>query len=245
MQASINSLPATSGMPAIMVNHIAFIRDGGHTCIAYEVTAKRVLAVAMDSPELTLINVGTERFYEDWRPIEGYSAQKAADRYLMGMIPIPSNIQYILEAIKMNQEVDAAKAKAVPAAPAAPEKAKGKATKPEAKPAKAPAAATAKSKTPAKPAKATAKATAKVAAAPAGKKSKITSDTTIKLLKSAEGKTFQEGSVRSQVFAKIKDGQSIKELVKACAKFADEKQVIACVGKLADVNQKLPTIALK
>ena len=218
-----------------MANHIAFIRDGGHTCIAYEVTAKRVLAVAMDSPELALLNVGTEKFYSEWRPIEGYNAQLAADRYLKSYVTIPSNIQYILENIKMNQEVDATKVPAAQAPAAKPAKA-AKAKAPAAKPEPKGKAAKA-------PVKAPAKKDAKAPAA-APKKGKIGSDSTIKLLKGAGERKFQEGSVRGQVFAKIKDGMTVGALVKACAKFAEESQVLGALPPLAN-HPTNPAISIK
>jgi len=234
------------------------------TCIVYHETEHRVHAVAMEAPELVDMSVDRKDFHAEWKPIQGCEVSRAASQYLNCLMVIPSNIKSILERLKMNDNNESILNKPIPkptaapaAKPAAPKAAPAKpaakgATKPAAKaPVKPAPVAKATSKTPAKgnlkeaAAKYNKDVGAKPAAAKGERKGKITPETIVKLVKGSEGKTFQEGSMNGIVFAKVKDGMTVKELVKACAKQCDEKQVYASLAKLANPEQKQVAVTLK
>jgi hypothetical protein len=241
----------------------AYLKFGGHTCIVYKEDAKKVFAVAMSTPELARICVDKEAFHAEWKPIQGCDAQMAAERYLKGNIPYSSNINDILKGIiKMEQtatsttkpgskqvlsvrpgaDVSAKPAAAKPAA-AKPAAAKPAAAKPAAaKPLTAEERKAAKDAffaqgaTPAKgkPAAKGKEVDAKPAKAKAPKAPKLDDTDVIKLLKGAENRRGNADSIRSQVFAKIKDGITVGAVVKACLKFTNEKQVMSDLIKLAN-----------
>jgi len=68
----------------------------------------------------------------------------------------------------------------------------------------------------------------------AAKAPKLEDTDVIKLLKGAENRRGNAESIRSQVFAKIKEGITVGAVVKACAKFTNEKQVLSDLVKLAN-----------
>lgn len=241
-----------------------FVNHNRKTCIVYANIDGLVRAVAMDSPELGLLEMGYEQFHSEWTEI-GADDKKAASQYLGGLIPFNPEVQSILESIIMatkpkakapaKTETTAATDAATTAAPPTKGKKaptdktseffKGAAEKLKAKNDAADAKAAAKE------GKTTAAAAAKAPKEPKEKAARAPKEDIsakkIKLLPAAEGKRFQEGSVRSQVFALIKDGMTVKALLAAVAKkeVCEEKVAIDCLNKLRDTNQKTPTVTLE
>jgi hypothetical protein len=222
------------------------------TCIAFREDDGMVQAVAMQSPELAILEMGYEQFHSQWELIEGVDAKKAAQQYLTGLIPFNNEVKTILEQIMEVKGKDAAAEKTEAFfgdKETKTTKAKGKGKSGEVAVTKAKPKAKGKATAPAKkaaPAKGKAKAEPKAKAKKEQKPKEDLSTKTINLIPNVVGKRFQEGSVRSQCFALIKDGMTVKAFLAAVSKkqICEEKAAIDCLKKLQDTTQKQPTITL-
>jgi len=208
-------------------------RAGGYTCIAYRVEGKgedaHIHSVEMAAPELLNCCNHAPQFEGVWTAVPGYDVMKAAKVYLNSHMVISDEVDSILRRIAKMETQSAAPAAKKATAPVVKKVA---AAKPDLKKAAAPL--------PKNPPVAAAKK--EVGAA---KKSKIAETAVITKLKGTESKKFQEGSVRHQIWLKIKDGITVKELVKACSKFCEEKVVLVNLSILAEPDQKQPGISIK
>lgn len=226
-----------------------YVDGNRRTCITYAEGDGLVFAVKMDTPELGLLEVGALQFHSLWTEIEA-DPVKAALQYRDGFIPFNSEIASILESIIMATKAKAP-SKAVVTDGEGNQKATAKGKKETAAAAKAKAffdkAEKAVGAEDAKPAKAKAEKAPKEAKEPKARAPKEDiSGKKIVLLPAAEGKRFQEGSIRSMCFAKIKDGMTVKAYLAAVAKaeICDEKAATDCLKKLIDTTQKTPTVEL-
>lgn len=227
-----------------------------NTCIAYEEDDGLVRAVAMQSPELGLLEMGSEQFHRQWTLLET-DVKAAASKYLSGYIPFSIEVKSILEKIVMGTKKAAAATTATEAKEPAGKKAaaakkktedffkdaekKVEATKQAAAPAAAEPKGKGKGKAAAEPA---APKKEKATKAPRAPKEDLTNKK-ITLLPLPEGKRFQSGSVRADCYAKIKDGMTVKAYLAATGKAnVEEKVAIDCLKKLALATQKYPTIKL-
>jgi len=194
-----------------------------------------VHCITMATPELQDECIRAIEFHNLWKAVPSYDVVQAAIKYLNCHMVIPTEVQSILKRIAKMEDVKNVQAGLAAAKKEAQAPSKVVVTKA----AKAPAAKAPAAKAPA------AKAPAAKAKAKAPRKAKYEATAVIKLLKGHETKKFQEGSVRQQVFKKITDGLTVGALVKACAKFADEKAVLYNLAILSDPTQKHQATTVK
>jgi hypothetical protein len=210
-----------------------YVDENRKSCISYDESDGLVKAVRMAAPELELFEMGAGQFHARYVKIEQL-ASKAAATYLSGQIPFNPEVKLILENI-MASKTPAAKKEVEGRRKTDEFFAGAEAKVAEAKAAKEP-----------KVAKVKAEKVAKEPKAPRVPRVDITG-LKITLLEKPEEARFNEGSIRSLCFAKIKDGMTVKSYLSAIAKagICEEKQAIDNLKKLSSTAQKFPSITLE